>query len=252
MTTEINDYWIAEQGKIIIIKASEDTIEEYIANNCSDCEYGGFKEFVDLRNDYCDDCEGPCKSEETEECDECGIELPIGCGNNPSDESIFNGCCDVCRKKEEEDKFECEWCKRLVDETEYLPSKDDDPSILGNDYCLDCYKKVENFKYVEDIPDEEKDESDKTHNCAKCSVEYVRNLMDDSRFSVLCVSCREGEEKRPLRFQGQTCWDCYSDTDNPNWEETAQCVECELNDENETIKWCDEEQKWIEVFVGAK
>ena len=99
MTSEINDYWIAEQGKIIIIKASEDTIEEYIENICGDCACGGFKEFVDLRNDYCDECEGPCKSEETEECDECGIELPIGCGNNPSDQSIFNGCCDDCREE---------------------------------------------------------------------------------------------------------------------------------------------------------
>ena len=98
-TIEIKDYWIAEQGKIIIIKASEDTIEEYIANICGDCSYGEFKEFVDLRNDYCDDCEGPCKSEETEACDECGIELPIGCGNNPSDQSIFNGCCDDCREE---------------------------------------------------------------------------------------------------------------------------------------------------------
>ena len=29
------------------------------------------------------------------------------------------------------------------------------------------------------------------------------------------------------------CADCFVITNNPNWEETAQCVECELNDENE-------------------
>ena len=28
------------------------------------------------------------------------VKLRIGCGNNPSDESIFNGLCDDCRDEE--------------------------------------------------------------------------------------------------------------------------------------------------------
>jgi len=51
----------------------------------------------------CDDCEGKCLSDETSSCDECGIELRNGCANNPSDHSIFDGCCDNCRSFEETD-----------------------------------------------------------------------------------------------------------------------------------------------------
>ena len=47
----------------------------------------------------CDDCEGKCRSDETESCEKCSIELRIGCGNNPSDHSIFNGFCDDCREE---------------------------------------------------------------------------------------------------------------------------------------------------------
>jgi hypothetical protein len=56
-------------------------------------------------------------------------------------------------EEEEEDKHECELCKKLVEETEYLPSKEDEEKqqILGNDYCLECYKKVEKFEFVENI-----------------------------------------------------------------------------------------------------
>mgnify|MGYP003633937578 FL=1 len=39
------------------------------------------------------------------------------------------------------------------------------------------------------------------------------------------------------------CADCFVVTDNPNWEETAQCVQCELNDENET-----EDKLTISIF----
>jgi nitrate/TMAO reductase-like tetraheme cytochrome c subunit len=56
-------------------------------------------------------------------------------------------------EEEEEDKHECELCKKHVQETEYLPSKEDEEKqqILGNDYCLECYKKVEKFEFVENI-----------------------------------------------------------------------------------------------------
>ena len=50
-----------------------------------------------IEEDECDACEGKCKSNETEKCDDCGVELRIGCANNPSDHSIFNDYCDDCR-----------------------------------------------------------------------------------------------------------------------------------------------------------
>mgnify|MGYP003646722984 CR=1 FL=1 len=58
---------------------------------------------IELRQeeDECDACEGKCKSNETEKCDDCGVELRIGCANNPSDHSIFNDCCDDCRVEED-------------------------------------------------------------------------------------------------------------------------------------------------------
>jgi hypothetical protein len=54
---------------------------------------------------------------------------------------------------DDEDKIECELCKKYVEDTEYLPSWDDyeKQQILGNDYCLECYKKVEKFEFVENI-----------------------------------------------------------------------------------------------------
>jgi len=56
-------------------------------------------------------------------------------------------------EEEEEEEHECELCKKHVQETEYLPSKEDEEKqqILGNDYCLECYKKVEKFEFVENI-----------------------------------------------------------------------------------------------------
>tara|TARA_R110002167_G_scaffold71803_3_gene202466 strand:- start:1747 stop:2646 length:900 start_codon:yes stop_codon:yes gene_type:complete len=47
----------------------------------------------------CDDCEGKCRADETEKCEDCGVVLRIGCANNPSDHSIFDGCCDDCREE---------------------------------------------------------------------------------------------------------------------------------------------------------
>jgi hypothetical protein len=143
-------------------------------------------EVEEEEEEECDDCEGKCRADETEKCDNCAVELRIGCGNKPSDHSIFNGLCDDCREEEEEEeeeyaviltdengevlkksndedesseeedeeeKHECELCKKHVDETEYLPSKEDEEKqqILGNDYCLECYKKVEKFEFVENI-----------------------------------------------------------------------------------------------------
>ena len=59
---------------------------------CSECVY--------LSREDCDDCEGKCRANETEECEKCKIKLRIGCANNPSNHSVFNGCCDDCREDE--------------------------------------------------------------------------------------------------------------------------------------------------------
>jgi hypothetical protein len=75
---------------------------------CKDCEVetrkhcdvcGGYGSNSD--EEECDDCEGKCQSNETETCENCAVKLRIGCANNPSDESIFNGLCDACREEEE-------------------------------------------------------------------------------------------------------------------------------------------------------
>ena len=91
-------------------------------------------------------------------CDECGIKLNRF--RDGSDEPNFR--CNNCYwedtegefsgniitpdyRKEEEDEFECFSCKKMVKETEYLPSKEDEEKqqLLGNDYCLECYKKLD-------------------------------------------------------------------------------------------------------------
>jgi hypothetical protein len=73
-----------------------------LSNNSMECEY---KTDISGSNsedeEECDDCEGKCQSNETETCENCAVKLRIGCANNPSDESIFNGLCDACREEEE-------------------------------------------------------------------------------------------------------------------------------------------------------
>lgn len=48
----------------------------------------------------------------------------------------------------------CEKCGQRVSELEYLPSKEDQEKqqLLGKDYCLECYKEVEVFEFIENIP----------------------------------------------------------------------------------------------------
>ena len=96
----------------------------------------------------CDDCEGKCRSNETSSCDECGIELRNGCANNPSDHSIFDGCCDICRDKcrsddetdydEEEDP--CETCIVCVEKYDY---KNTGRMCLTHDPSDNCYSDDE-------------------------------------------------------------------------------------------------------------
>lgn len=57
-------------------------------------------------------------------------------------------------EEEEEDKMTCK-CgfEGNCDEFEYLPSIEDEKAqqILGEDFCIACYKKYECFKFVEHI-----------------------------------------------------------------------------------------------------
>ena len=86
------------------------------------------------------DCE-----EEEKGCMKCGVRPR----HNQTDEDGSY----LCLSCEDEDEFECELCKKIVNETEYLPSIEDDETgdALGYDYCLDCYKKVKQFIYIEEI-----------------------------------------------------------------------------------------------------
>lgn len=80
-----------------------------------------------------------------------------------------------------EEAHKCEMCNSYTKETEYLPSKEDQEKqqILGNDYCLECYKKVEKFEFVENIKDKEKKYTTEYTNClCKEQVEWL-DLFDD-------------------------------------------------------------------------
>mgnify|MGYP003639764998 FL=1 len=93
----------------------EEEDEEEERPLCKDCEVetrkhcdecGGYGSNSEDEEE-CDDCEGKCQSNETETCEKCAVKLRIGCANNPSDESIFNGLCDACREEEEEEEVRC-------------------------------------------------------------------------------------------------------------------------------------------------
>ena len=80
----------------------KESYEEWSRRTGKDKEWTSLeKEFYNKEEEeYCDDCEGPCRADETEECEDCKIKLRIGCANNPSNHSIFDGCCDDCREEE--------------------------------------------------------------------------------------------------------------------------------------------------------
>ena len=74
---------------------------------------------------------------------------------------------------------ECELCNKWSKDTEYLPSKVDqeEEKLNGNDYCLECYKKVEKFEFVENIKDETKD-TEYTNCIHNDEIAYL-DLFDD-------------------------------------------------------------------------
>ena len=84
-------------------KVLDDAEAFFSVDFCEESHKAQHDELYELWKDFqancCDDCEGKCRSDETESCEKCSIELRIGCGNNPSDHSIFNGFCDDCREE---------------------------------------------------------------------------------------------------------------------------------------------------------
>ena len=132
----------------------EEGYEEWSRRTGKDKEWTSLeKEFYNKEEEeYCDDCEGPCRADETEECEDCKIKLRIGCANNPSNHSIFDGCCDDCREEEEEEE-ELDICGetgREFDEGNPLKgcgkkiTEDDENLMIGNiSYCLSCVENSE-------------------------------------------------------------------------------------------------------------
>ena len=87
------------------------------------------------------------EEEDCAECCHCGEDVSNDDGEGKQVDGEY-WCVDCV-----EHAHQCELCKKHVQETEYLPSKEDEEKqqILGNDYCLECYKKVEKFEFVENI-----------------------------------------------------------------------------------------------------
>ena len=102
----------------------------------------------------CNACEGKCRSEELEKCEDCGIELRIGCENKPSHHSIFNGCCDNCREEDEdEERQECVGGgdAKCAGKNWYKPSELD----LG--MCKACYNYMEEEANPKSILEQEEE-----------------------------------------------------------------------------------------------
>ena len=124
----------------------EEEEEEEERPLCKDCEVetrkhcdecGGYGSNSEDEEE-CDDCEGKCRSNETETCEKCAVKLRIGCANNPSDESIFNGLCDACREEEEEE-VKCGICEKKLEDTINCDYNDD----IGEFCCKEpnCLRK---------------------------------------------------------------------------------------------------------------
>jgi len=141
---KMTDYWFIVEGKMTFLKMnediSEDIAEDYIKILCGrePDAWGEFHEIVDKRDepivDYCNDCDGKCKSMDTEVCENCSKICFVGCGNNPSDESIFNGLCDDCRDESDEE---------LLDPQEWFDDQEYGEGIYWNkilDDAEDYYK----------------------------------------------------------------------------------------------------------------
>lgn len=120
----------------------EQTFGEWVSFQMTEaiCDLQGGLDWFIEKEEECNACEGKCRSEELEKCEDCGIELRIGCENKPSHHSIFNGCCDNCREEDEdEERQECVGGgdAKCAGKNWYKPSELD----LG--MCKACYNYME-------------------------------------------------------------------------------------------------------------
>jgi len=150
-------------------------IAEHILKNPEEARND--EDLIDFYHKHCDDCreQDESESEEEDDCAEC-----CNCGEDVSNDEgegkLVDGeywCVDCV-----EDANQCELCKKYFKETEYLPSKEDQEKqqILGNDYCLECYKKVEKFEFVENIKDESESEEEEDTSSEDEDTEYTNCL----------------------------------------------------------------------------
>ena len=92
-------------------------------------------------------------SDEEDNCAEC-----CRCGEDVSNDEGEGKQVDGeywCVDCVDDFAHRCELCNKFnqIQNIEYLPSKEDKEKkeLLGNDYCIECYKKVEKFEFVENI-----------------------------------------------------------------------------------------------------
>jgi hypothetical protein len=104
---------------------------------------------------YCEACEGECQADVMEYCECCGVGKRNGCDLNPSDESIFDGMCDECREKEDEEE-DHDICGQTGGECRGFKGCGkkvlcEDTNMFGNtSFCIPCYEKYEEeFKKLE-------------------------------------------------------------------------------------------------------
>lgn len=174
--------WISDKSN------HENDLIDFLIDDCG-CElrWSGEEE----EDDVCDDCEGKCRSDETSSCEECGIELRNGCANNPSDHSIFDGCCDDCRECEEEEEGEYD-CG--------CPSNTHNSVILTNEHigeevyvCPDCETDfVENKGFYNEHTGYGKKEHDAKSSCFDCGKKYTASReIDEKNYCLKCASKHE-------------------------------------------------------------
>jgi len=198
--TEVSDYWGADNGDVVFLRASL----EYMEDEANFEEWGTLYSIDDKREqkpltcreeEECDSCEGKCRANETEECEECKINLRIGCANNPSDHSIFDGCCDDCREEEEE--LCCSECRKGIsydmcihyEEDTYLCPKCGEGK---DDICIECYKRP--CECEEEV--EECDTCKEPLKCNSCyhSVWGFNNECEKCKNTIVCGECDEEVE----------------------------------------------------------
>tara|TARA_R110002110_G_scaffold8247_2_gene41171 strand:+ start:118 stop:828 length:711 start_codon:yes stop_codon:yes gene_type:complete len=152
-----------------------------------------------VEEEYCDDCEGQCRADETEECEDCKIKLRIGCANNPSNHSIFDGCCDDCREEEEFYEVSCaenpdvEYFNTLEEAKAFCDKHDD----LDYGLIMLCDKHK---KHIGDWGDYEEEEE----KCEKCDIrlgkyEGTWEMKVEWCGKTMCGECALGKAERKER-----------------------------------------------------